>query len=577
MKKNTMYRALLSLVLAGMLLIVCGAGVLPEGQEPADQPAETPAAAQPENRVEVGTVDELLAAIAPNTTVVLKEGDYDLSTASDYCIEDGGGYYSWELILGGAQLNISGIEGLRLVGQGQVSILARCRYADVIRFSYCQDLRLEGLILGHTQAPSGCTGDVLNLYACDNVTLENCRLFGCGVVGLTATQSKSVFLRNSQIDSCSNGAVVASGCRDMRLEDCKVSDCGLSQDGTGGDLFFLDRCRGFALVNCAITGNRVQELLQNSWSDQVALLGCRVEQNRFMNVLFNLQGRGVTVDKCSFKRFSDESYYWEGSALLPVTPEGVGLTSDALDSMELGRAEYAGPAPEQPAEPASQEAADKVQVHAATADELLAAIAPNTTILLDAGVYDLSATAGYGGFGSDCYCWEEAFDGFTLKLVGVQGLSIVGAGKGETVITASPRYAAVFSFQNCQDLVLRDFTAGHSEAPGYCTGNVLDFDGCRNVTVEGCGLYGCGVLGIWGMQCSGFAIRDSEIYECANGAAEFSVCTGLSFENCSIHDCDDGLNQIALFGCDMTWDDLVLYDGTHMFLEHDYLGLAYYD
>ena len=207
----------------------------------------------------------------------------------------------------------------------------------------------------------------------------------------------------------------------------------------------------------------------------------------------------------------------------------------------------------------------------------MAAIAPNTTILLDAGVYDLSATAGYSGFGGDCYCWEEAFDGYTLKLVGVQGLSIVGAGKGETVITASPRYAAVFSFQYCQDLILRDFTAGHSEAPGYCTGNVLDFDGCRNVTVEGCGLYGCGVLGIWGMDCSGFAVRNSEIYECANGAAEFSVCTGLSFENCSIHDCDDGLNQIALFGCDMTWDDLVLSDGTHMFLDHDYLGLTYWE
>ena len=119
---------------------------------------------------------------------------------------------------------------------------------------------------------------------------------------------------------------------------------------------------------------------------------------------------------------------------------------------------------------------------------------------------------------------------------------------------------------------LSGFTAGHSEAPGFCTGNVLDFYDCNHVTVEDCGLYGCGVLGIWGASCTGFTVKNTDIYECASGAAEFSGCSGVVFEGCSIYDCDEGQNYITLDACSMTWDGQLIPNGVHEFLYKSYVG-----
>ena len=593
MKKYSKRCALLALMLAALLMTACVSAkpaVKQESaakQEPVSQvtaepaapvktaaePTAEPASPLPEGAVEVGTVDELLAALASNTTIYLKPGQYDLSTAADYGREDVAGNYAWELVLGGAQLNVSGLKGLRIVGGGQATIVAQPRYAEVLRFSDCWDLSLDGLTLGHTLEPSGCVGGVLSLYACDNVSVENCRLYGCGVLGVTASACESVTIRGTRIDDCSSGAVYAYASGDMRLEDCEIMDCGLGKEGPAGSLFFLDRCKGFALVNSEITGNRAEGLLLSSWSDQVAVLGSRVEQNHFQNAVFDLQGRAVTVDKCAFSIRATESFFARGSGGYAVSPEGKKLTTEDLTKMELGRAEYTGPVDPVAAQLEKKELPDgRTEVHVTDAEELLSAIAPNTTIVLDAGIYDLSATMDYGGPGGDWYFWISEYDGYTLQITGVTGLSIVGAGKGETVLMADPRYASVIRFQGCDDVSLKGFTAGHSEAPGFCTGNVLDFIVCENVSVEDCGLYGCGVLGIWGASCTGFTVKNTDIYECASGAAEFSGCSGVVFEGCSIYDCDEGQNYITLDACSMAWDGQLIPNGVHEFLYKSYVG-----
>ena len=569
------FRVLLALlILAALLLTACGTGETPQEPETTEEPSETPAAQLPEGAVEVGTVDELLAAIAPNTTIVLREGEYILSTASDYGTEYLTGYYRWELIYGGSQLVISQLPGLKLQGQGQVSILAQPRYAEVVSFNECWDLQLENITFGHTTAPGACSGGVLNLVDCDNVTLDNCRLFGCGTMGISAWNSQYVTLRNSQIDSCSYGAVSATGCCDLRLEDCTLKDCGLTQDGAGNNLLFADHCKGFALVNCEITGNRMQRRLQNWWSDQVALLGCRVEQNRFLSPMFQFEGRSVTIDKCSFQRRSSEDYY-ERDGLFAKTPEGEDLISFDLDHMELARAEYDGPAAPEEVHLEWTEREDGTrETHVSTVDELLAAISPNSVIILDSGSYDLTAAGDYGRSESAWYTWVDCYDGYCLHILNVSGMQILGAGKDETLITTTPRYAAIFSFENCYGLTLSGFTAGHSEAPGACTGNVLDFNYCSDINVEDCGLFGCGVLGIEANWCSSFAVRDSEIYDCSFGAATFYGCEGVSFEGCSVHDCDYNANYIFVYSSTVTWNDSALAEGTHEFDGEDYLGMA---
>lgn len=567
--KHKNLRALLCLVLgAALLLCACGAG-----DTGAETPEEPTVAPLPEGAVSVSTVDELLAAIAPNAVIVLKEGEYDLSTAADYGTEDLQGYYRWELVYGGCGLVISNVPGLRLMGQGQVSILAAPRYAEVLSFRDCWDLSLEGLTLGHTTEPGGCAAGVLSLQNCDGVQVSGCRLFGCGSMGITAFNCSAVAVRGSRIDSCSNGAVSANNCRDLRLEDCALCDCGLSQDAPGGSLIFAERCVGFALVNCEITGNRVYRLLQNQRSSQAVMLGCKVESNRVLESVFLLEARSVTVDKCSFQLRQGERYYENANALFAKDIGGEDLISFDLDHMELARAEYAGPAEPEPVQTESVTRPDGIrEVRVRTVDELLAAIAPDTCIVLEEGVYDLYDAADYGSPGGEWYSWEECYDGYLLCLNDISGLWIQGAGRENTTICAEPRYAAVFSFRNCENLGLADLTAGHSEAPAYCTGNVLDYDSCRNVSVENCGLFGCGVLGIWAWNCENMQIRGTEIYECSYGAASIDSCTDVRFEGCSIHDCDDGNDLLFLTNCSVTWDGEELMDGTHFFDHEHYTG-----
>jgi len=567
--KQKNLRALLCLLLGfAMLLTACGTAT-PEAETPAE-PTEAPL---PEGAVAVGTVDELLSAIAPNACIVLREGEYDLSSAADYGAEDLRGYYRWELVYGGCALAIENVPGLRLIGQGEVSILAQPRYAEALTFRNCWDLSLENLTLGHTTAPGGCCAGVLNLADCDSVSVTGCRLFGCGSMGVTANNCRAVSVRESRIDSCSDGAVMATGCRDFRLEDCELCDCGLSPDFPGGSLIYTERCVGFALCNCVITGNRVNLLLQNQRSSQVALLGCRVEDNRVLGSVFLLVGRSVTVDKCSFRLRQDERYYENAQALFAQDVNGEDLISFDLDHMELDRAEYAGPTEPEPTQSETIQMPDgTAEAHVSTVDELLAAIAPDTCIVLAAGTYDLSSAGNYGGRGGEYYSWEECFDGYSLCLHDVDGLWIRGAGKEETLLSAVPRYAAVIDFRNCENVGLADLTAGHSEEPGYCAGNVLNFDSCRGISLENCGLFGCGVIGIYAWNSETMQIRDTEIYECSWEAVSLDNCFDVSFDHCSIHDCDEGNDIIRLSGCTASWNGEELQQGTHCFDHEEHIA-----
>ena len=56
------------------------------------------------------------------------------------------------------------------------------------------------------------------------------------------------------------------------------------------------------------------------------------------------------------------------------------------------------------------------QVTVTTVDEFLAAIAPNTEIVVDAELLDLSKATGYGKTNGDYYYWADAHDGPELYI-----------------------------------------------------------------------------------------------------------------------------------------------------------------
>lgn len=181
---------------------------------------------------------------------------------------------------------------------------------------------------------------------------------------------------------------------------------------------------------------------------------------------------------------------------------------------------------------------EQTQVTVTTADEFLAAIAPDTEIILDATMIDLSTAAGYGETDGEYYQWREEFDGPGLYIVGVSNLTIRGASDDHnaTVISCDPRYAHVLSFENCSNIHVKGFTAGHSKEAGACHGGVLAFINSQDVLIEDCGLFGCGTWGVWGENSRDIQVANSEIYECSTCGLYLSSCRDIQVDGTTFRD-----------------------------------------
>lgn len=168
-----------------------------------------------------------------------------------------------------------------------------------------------------------------------------------------------------------------------------------------------------------------------------------------------------------------------------------------------------------------------------TPDEFLAAIAPDTEIIVDAELMDLSQAANYGTGSGSFYRWVETFDGPELYLSGVSNLTIRGSGEDRTanVLSAVPRYANVLNFENCANILVQNLTAGHTQEPGSCAGGVLAFINCQDVLVENCVLFGCGTLGVKAYNSKNMQIVRNEIYECSVGGVEFTNCDTVNVDD----------------------------------------------
>ena len=175
------------------------------------------------------------------------------------------------------------------------------------------------------------------------------------------------------------------------------------------------------------------------------------------------------------------------------------------------------------------------EVTAATVDELLKAIAPNTTITLTGRSYDFTRAQGYGVYGGKYYRWNDIYDdGWELQIENVQNLTIRANHAGTEIVTV-PRYACVLKFVNCENVALEGFTAGHTDGPGFCTGAVLNMTDCHWMTVTDCDLYGCGTYGLELERTREVRVEGTTIRDCSYGAVYAANSCSIYLDGCSIH------------------------------------------
>ena len=533
-------KKLISLMIAAiMLLSLAACGEAPDSSAAETEPPETSAPKTEDGRtvIEVTTVDELLDAIAPDTVIELTGQRYMLTEASTYGTDSGSEYYRWNGwdTGDGAELVIENVTGLTIrAANRDTCIVTEPRWVNVLQFIGCEDIALEGFTAGHTDG-AYCSGGVLCFENTKGVTVDGCSLYGCGTEGVTTYSCEDVAVTGSEIWNCSQGAAFIYDSKNVSFDNCDFH--GITAEF--GMFRTIDSDK-FALLNSTIRDSSGDVFFNSSRSSGVYIGGCEVSGNKFRD-MFASELIPVTVEDCALGDNDIIDWYADMEKLGSVYENSKAVDhernvysySELQNMQKTENAVWNAYVPEvsTPEVAVSEDG----KVHVTTVDEFLAAIAPDTTIYLEPGVYDLSTAAGCGVTETDRYRWDLRFDGPSLVITGVDGLTIEGAGAESVTIAAVPRYADVLGFERCAGLTLRGFTAGHTEEKGYCTGGVLYFDLCDDAVIDGCALFGCGIMGITASNCDDMNVSNTEIYDCEYGAVTLNDSNAV-FDNCDIHD-----------------------------------------
>lgn len=540
-------KKLISLIIAAiMLLSLAACGEAPDSSAAETEPPETSAPKTEDGRpvTEVTTVDELLDAIAPDTVIELTGQRYMLTEASDYGTGSGSEYYRWDTG-DGAELVIENVTGLTIrAANRDTCIVTEPRWVNVLHFIDCEDIALEGFTAGHTDG-AYCSGGVLCFENTKGVTVDGCSLYGCGTEGVTTYSCEDVAVTGSEIWNCSQGAAFIYDSKNVSFDNCDFH--GITAEF--GMFRTIDSDK-FALLNSTIRDSSGDVFFNSSRSSGVYIGGCEVSGNKFRD-MFASELIPVTVEGCALGDNDIIDWYADMEKLGSLYENSKAVDhernvysySELQNMQKTENAVWNAYVPEvsTPEVAVSEDG----KVHVTTVDEFLAAIAPDTTIYLEPGVYDLSTAAGCGVTETDRYRWDLRFDGPSLVITGVDGLTIEGAGAESVTIAAVPRYADVLGFERCAGLTLRGFTAGHTEEKGYCTGGVLYFDLCDDAVIDGCALFGCGIMGITASNCDDMNVSNTEIYDCEYGAVTLNDSNAV-FDNCDIH--DNGGPDFQLYG-----------------------------
>ena len=568
MKDKRAYRRLRALFLAGMLLLggCAGGGDSGTGAVTGGDAVETiavaeaaqaalPASAFPvneptgaANEIVVSTVDEFLAAIGSDRTVYLQPGDYDLTKAKDYGQPTASLWYNWTPCNDGFELSIEGVEKLTILGHSaaDVTLVTSPRYANVMAFSNCSGVSVQGVTAGHAEGPGNCSGAVLYLESTDAAIVRDCDLYWCGTLGLSMWDCEDVTATNCTVRECSLGGMQVIDSQNVRLEDSRIVNCG-SRDDPAFFAVSISQSNAVAVVGCTVENNVCLRLLDSAYSKDVQLLGNAMRGNTVAEAMLVTVHYSPVIAGCAFTDNTAAQWYADpagaGEAYMEaVDRDGKALSEEDLLAMRQESVPYAaptsppddGPTPT----PAASDSPDGMrEVQADTVDALLAAIAPNTTVYLADGVYDLSNAVNYGAYGGENYHWVNMYDGPGLVVRDVANFHIVSGGADKVFLHASPRYADVIAYEWCENVSVTGVTLGHAEAPGECCGGVLRFTDTDTVTVRDCGLFGCGVFGIDATDCRAFTVVDTEIYDCSDYGVSLSGCEDMAFDGCHIHDC----------------------------------------
>ena len=198
--------------------------------------------------VYVSTADEFIAAIASDTVIFINVPQIDLTAASTYGVdaskpygepEFAGKSCEWHGVYDGFELCIGGVNNLHITGISDCEIVTEPRYADVLGFYNCENISIVGVKLGHSKEQGLCAGGVLYLSDTEDIIIESCDLYGCGILGIETRNVSEAHVQNTLIHDCNQGAARLIDSQNVTFLGCTVENCPDAH-------FTLSNCTGFS-------------------------------------------------------------------------------------------------------------------------------------------------------------------------------------------------------------------------------------------------------------------------------------------------------------------------------------------
>ena len=274
----------------------------------------------------VSTAKDFVKSLGSNRTIIISEGaTINLSEAltMDYYTNDElqqiknnlnspilGYEFVDDIII--KELYLKSLRNLTIKGSSDlnlVRLITEEEDAMVIDFDECDNIILENLIIGHEIKPVDvtCFGDVLYVNNSNNITINNCELFGCGINGISGQTSNYLTCNNVKIYDCTENIinVFRGPCNNWLFKECLFYN-------NGGGICLDSNCTNFEFVDCQFKNNR-GELINSNCESLIKMNSCIVQHN--LNNIGQkelLMADEKTIFKHNYSEFiSTESYIFD--------------------------------------------------------------------------------------------------------------------------------------------------------------------------------------------------------------------------------------------------------------------------
>ena len=251
--------------------------------------------------VTVSSLEELINNMDSNKKVILKNGKYNFAKLDKRKIDEehishllgkdeiDDGYRTYTI----NDLNNFCIEAEE---PGKVTIVTEEAYDPVMFFRYAHNLTLRGLVIGHDVEPGYCSGSVVGFDGSSGITVDNCRLYGCGTYGLEIKSTEYVNVKDTEIYECTYGLLDIYESSQLHFEKCTFRDSremSMINVNSGYDLVFDDCSFKDNIIDPQY--NSVCYFAELSEYSEVTFNNCTFDKNQYG--LFS--NRKVTMQNCT--------------------------------------------------------------------------------------------------------------------------------------------------------------------------------------------------------------------------------------------------------------------------------------